>query len=155
MNADDPATRPYAPAKPQVFWFSRKQRVAQGAFVRENEIVFRQDGKDEVVLALRDIPLAGAHNIENVLAAVAAARLTGARAAETPRRARSFAGVGTLEFVAGWRGALPRFEKRPTGCNYEALVRSLANPDCLGGKDKAAITPHCRSRCAKRRFLRC
>src|SRR6266404_1766119 len=64
LNADDPATRPYAPAKPQVFWFSRKQRVAQGAFVRENEIVFRQDGKDEFVLKLQDIPLAGAHNVE-------------------------------------------------------------------------------------------
>src|SRR5256885_7788845 len=35
LNADDPATTPLAPAKPHVFWFSRKQRVAQGAFVRE------------------------------------------------------------------------------------------------------------------------
>src|SRR2546422_8412424 len=43
LNADDPATRPYAPAKPRVFWFSRKQRVAQGAFAVENEILFRQD----------------------------------------------------------------------------------------------------------------
>src|SRR4029077_18088928 len=34
LNADDPATTKYAPLKPQVFWFSRKQRVAQGAFVR-------------------------------------------------------------------------------------------------------------------------
>src|SRR5882762_7288307 len=33
VNADDPATRPYAPTRPQVFWFSRKQRVAQGTFI--------------------------------------------------------------------------------------------------------------------------
>src|SRR6266404_9460759 len=32
LNADDPATTPLAPAKPHVYWFSRKQRVAQGAF---------------------------------------------------------------------------------------------------------------------------
>src|SRR5256884_5063749 len=35
LNADDPVATPYAPAKPQVFWFSRKQRVAEGAFVKE------------------------------------------------------------------------------------------------------------------------
>src|SRR6476660_9315030 len=79
LNADDPAIRPYAPTKPQVFWFSRKQRVAQGAFVSESEIVFRKEGQDELVLKLEDIPLAGAHNVENVLAAVAAARLAGAQ----------------------------------------------------------------------------
>src|SRR5499427_2112815 len=34
LNADDPATTPYAPQKPHVYWFSRKQRVAQGAYLR-------------------------------------------------------------------------------------------------------------------------
>src|SRR6266568_1355143 len=68
LNADDPATTPLAPPKPQVYWFSRKQRVAQGAFVRETEIVFRNDGQEEAVLNLKDIPLAGSHNVENVLA---------------------------------------------------------------------------------------
>src|SRR5947209_16100744 len=49
LNADDPASTPYAPARPQVYWFSRKQRVAQGAFVRNNEIVFRQNGEEMAV----------------------------------------------------------------------------------------------------------
>src|SRR6266446_3941872 len=56
LNADDPATRPFAPTKPRVFWFSRKQSVAQGAFALEHEILFRQGGKDEVILRLEDIP---------------------------------------------------------------------------------------------------
>src|SRR6266550_628058 len=50
LNTDDPATTPLAPAKPHVYWFSRKQRVAQGVFVRENEIVFRHNGEEELVL---------------------------------------------------------------------------------------------------------
>src|SRR5881394_2724113 len=79
LNADDPATTSLAPAKPRVYWFSRKQRVVQGAFVRGNEIVFRRDGQEEAVLHLKDIPLAGGHNVENVLSAVAAARLAGAQ----------------------------------------------------------------------------
>src|SRR5256886_11031107 len=59
LNADDPATNSLAPAKPRVYWFSRKQRVVQGALVRENEIVFRHDGEEEAVLNLQEIPLAG------------------------------------------------------------------------------------------------
>src|SRR6266700_3512651 len=105
LNADDPATTPLAPPKPQVYWFSRKQRVAQGAFVRETEIVFRNDGQEEAVLNLKDIPLAGSHNVENVLAAVAATRLAGAEPAAIAKGVRSFAGVEhRLEFVAEIRG---------------------------------------------------
>src|SRR6266853_5253566 len=62
LNADDPGTTPLAPTKPHVYWFSRKQRVAQGAFVREGEIVFRHNGLEEAVLSLKEIPLPGAHN---------------------------------------------------------------------------------------------
>jgi UDP-N-acetylmuramoylalanine--D-glutamate ligase len=142
LNADDPATRPYAPAKPQVFWFSRKQRVAQGTFVRENEIVFRQDGKDAVVLKLQDIPLAGAHNVENVLAGVAAARLAGASAAEIAVGVRSFAGVEhRLEFVAEISGV--RYYNDSKATNVDATLKALdAFPGriliVLGGKDKGS-----------------
>ena len=101
LNADDPATRPYAPTRPQVYWFSRKQRVAQGAFVRENDLVFRRDGKDELVMKLQEIPLPGAHNVENVLAAIVAARLAGGDSAAIAKGVRSFAGVEhRLEFVS-------------------------------------------------------
>src|SRR6202012_82954 len=31
LNADDAPSAAYAPSKPQVYWFSRKQRVVQGA----------------------------------------------------------------------------------------------------------------------------
>ena len=142
VNADDPATRPYVPTKSQVFWFSRKQRIAQGTFIRENEIVFRQDGKDEVVLRLEDIPLAGAHNVENVLAAVAAARLAGAEAAEIARGVRSFTGVEhRLEFVAEIGGV--RYYNDSKATNVDATLKALdAFPGriliVLGGKDKGS-----------------
>src|SRR5258707_2183349 len=93
LNADDPATTPLAPTKPHLYWFSRKQRVAQGAFVKESEIVFRHDGEEATVLNLQDIPLAGAHNVENVLAAGAATRPAGAESAGMARGGPSFAGV--------------------------------------------------------------
>lgn len=142
LNADDPGTTPYAPAKPQVYWFSRKQRVAQGAFVKESEILFRRAGAEETVLKVTDIPLAGAHNVENVLAAVAAARLVGAEPAAIAKGVRSFAGVEhRLEFVAEICGV--RYYNDSKATNVDAALKALDSfPGriliILGGKDKGS-----------------
>jgi UDP-N-acetylmuramoylalanine--D-glutamate ligase len=142
LNADDPRTTPYAPVKPQVFWFSRKQRVAEGAFVKENEILFRREGVEEKVLRLADIPLAGAHNAENVLAAVAATFLAGAEPAAIAKGVRSFAGVEHRpEFVAEIAGV--RFYNDSKATNVDATQKALdAFPGriliILGGKDKGS-----------------
>ena len=142
LNADDPGTTPYAPAKPQLFWFSRKQRVAQGAFVKESDILFRREGAEETVLKLADIPLAGAHNVENVLAAVGATRLVGAEPTAIAKGVRSFAGVEhRLAFVAEIGGV--RFYNDSKATNVDATLKALdAFPGrvliILGGKDKGS-----------------
>ena len=142
LNADDPATTPLAPSKPQVFWFSRKKWVGQGAFVREDEIVFRRGGSTESVLTLEDIPLVGAHNVENVLAAVTAARLAGAEPAAIAKAVRSFKGVEhRLEFVAEIAGV--RYYNDSKATNVDAALKALdAFPGrvliILGGKDKGS-----------------
>jgi UDP-N-acetylmuramoylalanine--D-glutamate ligase len=142
LNADDAATTPYAPMVPRVYWFSRKQRVAQGAYVRDEEIVFRQDGKEEVLLKLEDIPLAGAHNVENVLAAAVVARLAGASAAAITKGVSSFAGVEhRLEFVAEISGV--RYYNDSKATNVDATLKALDSFSgrilvILGGKDKGS-----------------
>jgi UDP-N-acetylmuramoylalanine--D-glutamate ligase len=142
LNADDPATMPYAPSLPRVYWFSRKQRVAQGAYLRGEEILFRQDGAEEILLKLEDIPLAGTHNVENVLAAAAAARLAGAPAAAIATGVRTFAGVEhRLEFVAEIGGV--RYFNDSKATNVDATLKALdAFPGrilvILGGKDKGS-----------------
>ncbi|MBS1867757.1 MAG: UDP-N-acetylmuramoyl-L-alanine--D-glutamate ligase, partial [Acidobacteria bacterium] len=142
LNADDPVSTPYAPTKPKVFWFSRKQRVAQGAFLVNDQIIFRHDGEEEVVLKQSGIPLPGAHNLENVLAAVVAARLAGAHPAEIEKGVLTFAGVEhRLEFAAERNGV--RYYNDSKATNVDATLKALdAFPGriliILGGKDKGS-----------------
>jgi UDP-N-acetylmuramoylalanine--D-glutamate ligase len=142
LNADDPAVARYAPRRPRLYWFSRKRRPAQGAFVRGEDLVFEQDGQAEVVLKRREIPLAGDHNLENVLAAVAATRLAGADSAAIAEGVRSFAGVEhRLEFVAEFGGV--RYFNDSKATNVDATWKALdAFPGrilvILGGKDKGS-----------------
>ena len=142
LNADDPASTPYAPTRPQVYWFSRKQRVAQGAFVRDHQIVFRQNGEEMAVLKLQEIPLVGGHNVENVLAAVTTTRIAGANPAAIAKGVRSFAGVEhRLEFVAEVSGV--RYFNDSKATNVDATLKALdAFPGriliILGGKDKGS-----------------
>jgi len=142
LNADDPPTAAFAPHTPLLYWFSRKQRVAQGAFVKAEEIVFRQEGVEQAILPPSDIPLAGAHNVENVLAAVAATRLAGAEPQAIAAGVRSFAGVEhRLEFVAEIGGV--RYYNDSKATNVDATLKALdAFPGrilvILGGKDKGS-----------------
>jgi len=142
LNADDAASAKYAPKKPQVFWFSRQKRVAQGACLHGDEIVVMHHGKEDPVMKAAEIPLAGAHNLENVLAAVIIARLAGVDAATIAKAVKSFAGVEhRLEFVAEIRGV--RFYNDSKATNVDATLKALdAFPGrilvILGGKDKGS-----------------
>jgi UDP-N-acetylmuramoylalanine--D-glutamate ligase len=142
LNADDSASAAYAPSKPKVYWFSRKQRVAQGAYLRGEEVVLRIDGEDHTVLRRGEIPLAGAHNLENVLAATIATKLAGAAVPAIANGVRSFAGVEhRLEFVADINGV--RYYNDSKATNVDATLKALdAFPGriliILGGKDKGS-----------------
>jgi UDP-N-acetylmuramoylalanine--D-glutamate ligase len=140
VNADDAAAPRYAPSGPQVFWFSRQKRVASGCFLRSNEIVFRRDGSETVLLRREDIGLRGDHNVENVLAAAAAATLAGVEPPAIADGVRSFAGVEhRIEFVATIAGVEYFNDSKAT--NVDATLKALDafSGDLLvilGGKDK-------------------
>ncbi len=142
LNADDPATTPYAPSRPRVYWFSRTKRVAQGAFLRGEEVVFRREGEELVLLRRSDIGLRGEHNVENVLAGVAAAHLAGAEPEGIAEAVRSFAGVEhRLEFVADIAGVSYYNDSKAT--NVDATLKALDAFSgrlyvILGGKDKGS-----------------
>jgi UDP-N-acetylmuramoylalanine--D-glutamate ligase len=140
LNADDPETAQFVPSRPQVFWFSRQKRVAAGAFLRDGSLVFRKDGAETVLLRRDEVPLRGEHNLENVLAASAAAALAGAEPAYIAAGVRTFAAVEhRLEFVAEIGGV--SFYNDSKATNVDAALKALeafSGPlfVILGGKDK-------------------
>jgi len=142
LNADDPPTVAHAPKKPQIFWFSRTKPVLGGACVRGADLLIRHDGKEEFVMKTAEIPLLGAHNLENVLAAVMAARLAEVDARTIGAAVRGFAGVEhRLEFVTEIGGV--RYYNDSKATNVDATEKALQSfPGrvlvILGGKDKGS-----------------
>jgi len=143
LNAEDANTQHCAVhAHSKIFWFSGRRAVRQGAFVYQDAIVWRaaEDSALEPVLPLKEITLKGEHNVENVLAAVCAAKLAGI-SAETIRRAvAAFRAVEhRLEFVARIAGV--DFYNDSKATNVDATMKAIASFSggihlILGGKDK-------------------
>jgi UDP-N-acetylmuramoylalanine--D-glutamate ligase len=142
INADDPAATEHAPSGQQIFWFSRKKRVVNGAYLSGDQIVFRREGEDVTLLNRSQITLRGDHNLENVLAAASAAFLLGAAPAQIAAAVHSFPGVEhRLEFVAEISGV--SFFNDSKATNVDATIKALeAFPRgllvILGGKDKGS-----------------
>jgi len=74
LNLDNPETKKIGQQViSQRFWFSKKYfKEENGCFTRGKWIYLREKGKETKVASLSDIKLFGWHNLENVLAAIAA-----------------------------------------------------------------------------------
>jgi UDP-N-acetylmuramoylalanine--D-glutamate ligase len=143
LNADDPACGDIGKGiKPQIVWFSRKKEVTSGAFVRGDEIVWKTFKGETIVLSVRDIPLKGAHNLENVLAAVCVGMLAGCAPERIREAVASFKAVEhRLEFVSRIHGVDYYNDSKAT--NVDATMKALESFPAnihiiLGGKDKGS-----------------
>jgi UDP-N-acetylmuramoylalanine--D-glutamate ligase len=107
LNRDNAETRKLAAkCRGRVYWFSRRPFAGRGGFVRAGKIVWR-DQKEEIVARLSDIRyLQGEHNLENILAAVAAAKTLGIKNNAIVKVLHSFHGLpDRQEFIRNFRGA--------------------------------------------------
>jgi UDP-N-acetylmuramoylalanine--D-glutamate ligase len=80
INKDNPDAAAVAPSVPsKLYWFTRGEDLGGvgGTFVKDGKVIFRQGGKDEEIITVADVALEGEHNLENVLAAVCAAKVHG------------------------------------------------------------------------------
>jgi len=143
LNADDATcvalgTRTRA----QVFWFSRQKEVDRGAWVRDGNILFRDNAGQREIMQVSEIPLKGAHNLENVLAAICASALMGCAPEKIRQAVQNFKAVEhRLEFVATIRGVDYYNDSKAT--NVDATIKALESFPAnihliLGGKDKGS-----------------
>ena len=143
LNEDDPTCVAMAArTNAQVFWFSRHKEVKQGAWVRDGNILFRDARQQREIMLVSEIPLKGAHNLENVLAAVCAGALMGCAPEKIRQAVRDFKAVEhRLEFVATIRGVDYYNDSKAT--NVDATIKALESFPAnihliLGGKDKGS-----------------
>jgi UDP-N-acetylmuramoylalanine--D-glutamate ligase len=145
LNADNVrAAQAATRSSARVYWFSVEHPVPRGAWLEQGQLVFRPDAESpaEQVIPLKEIPLKGAHNVENVLAAVCAARLAGAPADAIRRAIQKFQAVEhRLEFVASVNGV--EFYNDSKATNVDATAKAVAAFESgihliLGGKDKGS-----------------
>jgi UDP-N-acetylmuramoylalanine--D-glutamate ligase len=143
LNGDDRVVQlSAARAKSEVFWFSGTKAVRRGAFVRDGVIVWveKEGGVTEPVMPVSEVPLKGAHNIENVLAAVCVARLEKVSAESIRASVASFTAVEhRLELVRKLNGV--EFYNDSKATNVDATMKAVASFAkgihlVLGGKDK-------------------
>ena len=105
FNADNDITAEQSRRAPgRARLFSRQGEVADGVFLRGEDIVCRSGGHERVVMTTGDIKIPGVHNVENYMAAIAA--VDGLVPDEVIRRfAREFGGVEhRIELVRTYRG---------------------------------------------------
>ena len=143
LNLDDEITAGFSTeVRGKKVFFSRLKEVENGAFVREDKIIFKNDGREETVCSLKDLKLIGVHNIENTLASVAISGICGISGKIMRDVISEFKGIKhRMELVREIRGI--RFINDSKGTNVGATVKSLQSfnePIILiaGGKDKGS-----------------
>jgi UDP-N-acetylmuramoylalanine--D-glutamate ligase len=143
LNADEPTTAGLSDrTRAQLFWFSRNKEIEKGAFVRGEHIYFRDGHSEREIMPLADVPLKGAHNLENVLAGVSIGMLVGCQPEQICQAVRNFKAVEhRLEFVARVAGVDYYNDSKAT--NVDATSKALESFPAnihliLGGKDKGS-----------------
>lgn len=143
LNADDPQVAAFArEARSRVVLFSRRGDPGgrDAAFVRDDQVVWRRNGRELPTLLLEEIKLPGLHNQANILAAMAACYLAGAPLSAVREVMTQFTGVEhriepvrTLDGVKWYNDS-----KATSPAEAVAALSTLPAPIVLiaGGSDK-------------------
>jgi len=134
LNADDEVVSSWAQGlRAHVTSFSVTKELEDGLFLRGREIVSRTLTGERVVLMADEMKLRGRHNIENVLAALAAGLACGAAPDSMRETIKNFEPVEhRLEFVAEIGGV--KFYNDSKATSVDAAVKALEAFADIAGK---------------------
>ena len=127
--------------KPKVVWFSSSE-IPDGEcfYLKDEDIYYRHDGKEELFINIHELNLLGRHNYENVMAGAAIGIKMGVKPAEIKAALKSFKAVEhRIEFVR--ERCRVRYYNDSKGTNPDAAIQALKampGPTILigGGYDK-------------------
>lgn len=145
LNYDDLEVRTWnAKTKAQICYFSRKTELEQGIFMRNGDFLIKWKDVDAKVCNIQDVQIFGAHNEENILAAIACGFFAGVSIADMADALRKFKAVEhRMEYVETIKGVPYYNDSKAT--NTDAVVKALESfPKghiilLAGGHDK--LTP--------------
>jgi UDP-N-acetylmuramoylalanine--D-glutamate ligase len=140
LNDDDAASRPIVTRSRRVA-FSRRHRCEGGAWIDSGSLVAEVGGAARAVLSEKDLALAGAHNVENALAALAAAACLGTPDSSIAAGLAHFKGLPHRTELIVERDGVAWIDDSK-GTNVDATKKSLEGFPAgrvlliLGGRDK-------------------
>jgi UDP-N-acetylmuramoylalanine--D-glutamate ligase len=144
LNYENQLTREIASQiKSKTFFFSSKRELDEGAYLKGAEIVIRKDGSEYKICSIHDLKIPGEHNIENVLAASAAAFLAGINTKTIRNAIIKFRGLKSrIEFVRELFGV--KYFEDSSACNPDGsrvAIKSFREPVILiaGGERKKPV----------------
>ena len=151
LNAQDNKLREFtSKASGKVFFFDGE--IGKNcSFMKDGKIIYRENGDDEEIIKLKECPLIGQHNYQNIMCAIITSKLIGVTNANIKRQIMSFkAPEHRLEWC-GKSGKI-NFYNDSKATNPEAsivAINSFQNCDVTliaGGRDKNTdLTEFCKS----------
>jgi UDP-N-acetylmuramoylalanine--D-glutamate ligase len=141
LNADEAGSAALAERlKARVVFFSTNSGPAEGMSFNGETLTYRTGGREIETYPASMIRIPGRHNVENVMAAVMAARYAGCPPGAIVQAVASFTGLAHRIEFAGKRGGVTFYDDSK-GTNVSAVVRALEAFEApvillLGGRDK-------------------
>lgn len=145
LNYDDAVVRSWGKeTKAQLCYFSRKEELANGIYMREGDFIISWQGQKQKVCNISELHLFGGHNEENVLAAIACGYFAGVSVSDMADVLRNFHSIAhRIEYVTTINGVPYYNDSKAT--NTDSTIKALeAFKDghiilLAGGHDK--LTP--------------
>lgn len=146
LNADDEIVASWADGlQSQVTMFSVRRELDEGLFLRGRDLVSRAGGKEKILTTRDEIFIRGLHNVENVLASLAAGLACGASPESMRETIAKFKGVEhRIEYVADIDGVKYYNDSKATSVDATIKALEALSEDegkivlILGGRGKKA-----------------
>lgn len=141
MNADDgPQKELTKNIRARIIHFSSKRELSEGIYLEKDRIICRIAKFSQESYPVSMIKIPGLHNVENVMAAIAAARLCGVDRQKVESCVSEFHGLPHRIEFAGEKNSI-KFYDDSKGTNVGAVARALETFSqpvilLLGGRDK-------------------